>query len=59
MKQVMQRYSDGEVSLAEVPVPIARAGCILVHNVASLVSVGTEKLMLDLAGRRLVGKVLA
>jgi len=49
MKQVIQNYKTGEIKLAEVPVPSIKPGGILVRNVDSLISVGTEKLMIDLA----------
>ena len=35
---------------------ICRGGGILVHNVASLISAGTEKMVIDLAQKSLVGK---
>ena len=59
MKQLFQYYRNGELKLADVPVPGAKAGHVLVHNAASLVSVGTEKYMLELAKKSLVGKALA
>ena len=59
MKQVIQSYKTGELMVAEVPAPALRSGCVLVRNVASLVSAGTEKHMLELAKKSLVGKALA
>ena len=59
MKQVIQNYKTGELGLAEVPRPAIKAGGVLVRNVNSLVSVGTEKLMIDLAKKSLLGKALA
>lgn len=49
MKAVLQNFRTGEMSVAEVPPPVARAGGVLVHNVASLISAGTEKAVIELA----------
>jgi len=59
MKQVLQSYKTGELAVVNVPAPAVRPGCVLVRNVASLVSVGTEKHMLEMAKKSLVGKALA
>ena len=60
MKQVLQNYKTGELQLVEVPTPTrARPGQVLVRTMASLVSVGTEKYMLELAQKSLLGKALA
>ncbi|MFO8100836.1 MAG: bi-domain-containing oxidoreductase [Dehalococcoidia bacterium] len=59
MKQLVQNYRTGELKLVEVPAPQAGAGGMLVRNVNSVVSVGTEKLMMEFAGKSLLGKALA
>jgi len=59
MKQIWQRYRDGNLKLTEVPTPRSQRGCFLVRTMASLVSVGTEKYMLELAQKSLLGKALA
>lgn len=46
MKQVIQNYKTGEIKVAEVPVPAIKSGGVLVRNVASLISAGTDKLTL-------------
>ena len=48
MKQVLQSYKTGELIVADVPVSSIKSGCLLVRNMASLVSVGTEKYMLEI-----------
>lgn len=45
--------------MAEVPVPTARPEAMLVRTVNSLVSTGTERHMIDLARKSLLGKALA
>jgi polar amino acid transport system substrate-binding protein len=59
MKQVLQNYRTGELLLAEVPIPPITNGRILVRNQSSLVSAGTERQMIDLARKSLLGKALA
>jgi predicted dehydrogenase/threonine dehydrogenase-like Zn-dependent dehydrogenase len=59
MKQVIQSYKDGKISLQEVPAPACKAGGLLVQNVTSLISVGTEKLMIEMGRKSLLGKARA
>lgn len=56
MKQVIQNFRSGVLKVDEVPETIAKRGGILVRNVASLISAGTEKMAVDLAQKSLVGK---
>ena len=59
MKQILQSYRTGELWLAEVPVPACGRGGALVQTRCSLVSAGTEKMLLDLAKKSLLGKAWA
>ena len=59
MKQVIQNYKTGEIRLEEVSPPICRPGGVLVINVASAVSLGTERSIIDLGKRGLIGKARA
>ncbi len=56
MKCVIQNYRTGKLDVADIPAPALKPGGILVQNAASLVSAGTEKLMVDLAQKSLIGK---
>ncbi|HQR35083.1 MAG TPA: oxidoreductase, partial [Blastocatellia bacterium] len=56
MKQVIQNFRSGVLKVDDVPETICRSGGILVNNVSSLVSAGTEKMTVDLAQKSLVGK---
>lgn len=56
MKQVLQYVRSGETAVAEVPEPAAKSGGVVVRNVASLISAGTEKMLIDFAGKSLLGK---
>jgi predicted dehydrogenase/threonine dehydrogenase-like Zn-dependent dehydrogenase len=59
MKQIIQSYKNGQIQLMDVPPPALGRGSILVHNLCSLVSVGTEKYMVEMAQKSLLGKALA
>ena len=56
MKQVFQYVNTGELKLEEVPPPALRSGGVLVATHHSLVSAGTEKMVMDMAKKSLVGK---
>ncbi|MGW8226081.1 MAG: bi-domain-containing oxidoreductase [Anaerolineales bacterium] len=56
MKQVLQNLRSGETRVVEVPVPQAQPGTALVKTAASLVSAGTERMLVDFAGKSLLGK---
>ena len=59
MLQVVLNYRNGDLQVVDIPQPALRPQGILVRNVASVVSAGTEKLMMDLAGKSLMGKARA
>jgi polar amino acid transport system substrate-binding protein len=56
MKQVLQNFRSGVLKVDEVPETICKSGGVLVENIASLISAGTEKMAVDLAQKSLVGK---
>src|SRR5690606_32731513 len=47
MKQILQNLGNGETTLAEVPCPINKAGHLLIKSSVTLVSAGTERMLLD------------
>lgn len=49
MKAVLQDFSNGKMEVADVPPPTLKPGGVLVANVASLISVGTEKALIELS----------
>ncbi|MBS2021165.1 MAG: bi-domain-containing oxidoreductase [Deltaproteobacteria bacterium] len=59
MKQVVQSFRTGELSVADVPAPGVEPGCVLVLVRASLVSAGTEKSAMELAQKSLLAKARA
>jgi len=56
MKQLLQNMKTGKTTIEEVPVPTPRAGQALVKVAASLVSAGTERMVVEFAEKSLVGK---
>ncbi|HEY0450375.1 bi-domain-containing oxidoreductase [Actinophytocola sp.] len=59
MKQVVQNYKSGELTLLDVPVPAGKPGGVLVRTAFSLISTGTELMKVSEAGKSLVGKAKA
>jgi predicted dehydrogenase/threonine dehydrogenase-like Zn-dependent dehydrogenase len=47
LKQILQNLGTGETILAEVPAPALRPGYVLIRTEASLVSLGTEKMLVS------------
>jgi predicted dehydrogenase/threonine dehydrogenase-like Zn-dependent dehydrogenase len=47
MKQVLQNIANGETQLVEVPCPQSKDGQLLLSTTRSLVSVGTERMLID------------
>ena len=56
MKQLLQYIKTGKSSVEEVPMPAPREGQALVKVSASLVSAGTERMIVEFAEKTLVGK---
>jgi len=59
VKQVFVNPRTGNVEIVDVPIPQAKPGMVLVRNRASLISSGTERMVLTLAAQGLVGKARA
>ncbi len=56
MKQVIQNFKTGELSVADVPPPALAPGFVLVRNHFSLISAGTERSTVSTAQASLLGK---
>jgi polar amino acid transport system substrate-binding protein len=56
MKQVIQDYRTGELAVDDVPAPVLRPAGVLVRNVCSLISAGTERTSIETARGNLISK---
>lgn len=56
MKQIFQDLSKGETMLVECPAPTARAGQLLIETSRSLISAGTERMLVDFGRSGLIAK---
>ena len=59
MKQVLRSARRGELWLAEVPAPACEAGGVLVSTRCSVISAGTERMLLELGKKSLLSKARA
>ncbi len=59
MRQVIQSARTGRLSVREVPEPKVRAGHLLVRTRTSLISAGTERMVVGFARKSLAGKAAA
>lgn len=56
MKQVIQNMRSGELRVEDVPAPAVRPGGLLVKVERSLISPGTERMVIELGKKSLLGK---
>ncbi len=56
MRQLLQNLRTGETVITEAPVPTPQRGEALVKTAASLVSAGTERMLVSFAEKSLLGK---
>lgn len=56
MKQLIQSFKTGELGLFEVPAPVCDSNGALVQTTVSLVSAGTEKMLVDFAKKSMLAK---
>lgn len=59
MKQIIQNLRSGETSIAEVPAPENALRCVSIQTRRSLISAGTEKMLVEFGQASLLGKARA
>ena len=56
MYQIVQDIKNGNTLLETIPAPIIRKGCVLIKTHKSLVSLGTEKMLVEFGKGNLIAK---
>lgn len=56
VRQILQNLGSGETLLADVPAPLARPGHVLIRTQATLVSLGTERMLVSFGQASLLEK---
>lgn len=56
MKQITQNLKSGETILEDVPSPQVKSGCVLIQTSRSLVSLGTERTLVEFGQANLIAK---
>ena len=56
MKQIIQDLKSGETILEEVPVPMVKSGSVLIKTTRTLVSLGTERMLVEFGKANLIDK---
>lgn len=56
MKQIIQSFKTGETLLEDIPAPLVRRGTVLIQTTHSLVSLGTERMLVEFGKSNLISK---
>ncbi|APX98896.1 bi-domain-containing oxidoreductase [Lacinutrix venerupis] len=56
MKQILQSFKTGNTELADVPAPKVKRGQVLIQTTRSLVSLGTERMLVEFGKASLIQK---
>jgi len=59
MKQIIQSYKTGVMEIVDVPFPTCSDNEAIIQTSCSLISAGTEKMLIDIAKKSLIGKAQA
>jgi predicted dehydrogenase/threonine dehydrogenase-like Zn-dependent dehydrogenase len=59
VRQVLQHLRNGQIELADVPCPLVRAGHLLIQSTRTLISAGTERMLVEFGQSSLIGKARA
>jgi predicted dehydrogenase/threonine dehydrogenase-like Zn-dependent dehydrogenase len=57
MEQVVQNVRNGATTTRRLPAPICLPGHVIIANAASLISAGTERYVVELARKSVIGKL--
>ena len=56
MKQILQDLNKGETTVVDVPAPAVRPGHVVVRSYASLISAGTERMLVEFDRSNMIDK---
>ena len=56
MKQIFQNIKTGVTEVAEVPAPLVGPGLLLIHTARTLISAGTERMLVEFGKANLIDK---
>jgi threonine dehydrogenase-like Zn-dependent dehydrogenase len=56
MKQILQNLSNGETTLVDVPCPKIQKGSLIISSRNTLVSAGTERMLVDFSKANVIDK---
>src|SRR3989339_524281 len=56
MKQLLQNLRTGNTELVEIPYPHCKPGCLLIRSINSLISAGTERMLIEFSKSSLLSK---
>lgn len=56
MKQLLQNLGDGQTTIMDVPTPSVKKNHVLIQTVKSVVSIGTEKMLVDFGKANFINK---
>ena len=56
MKQILQNLKTGQIDVADIPAPGCKPGYVVVASAVSLLSSGTERMLLDFGKSSLLSK---
>jgi threonine dehydrogenase-like Zn-dependent dehydrogenase len=56
MKQILQNLKTGKTELTEIPCPVTKGGHLLIKTTASLISAGTERMLVEFGRANLLQK---
>ena len=56
MKQILQALDSGKTEIADIPAPQLKAGHLLIRSRASVVSAGTERMLVEFGKANLISK---
>ena len=59
MKQILQSLATGQTDVAEIPCPAVKPGHVLIRTTTSLISSGTERMLIDFSRSSMISKVKA